>query len=99
MPPHELCTPGKIEGTSQSERRTAATPNHSDMLAEEISQRLKLLGDLTRLQLATTLNKVFEELARRNPDEIFNRSHEVWELTQAADIVHGWSRERSEIWY
>jgi hypothetical protein len=84
------------ERISQSELRPRTT---SKSLAEEFPQQLKLLSDLTRLQLATTLNKVFEELARRDPDEIFKRSHEVLELTQAADIVHGWSRERPEIWY
>ena len=85
-----------IEGTSQPERRprTASKPP-----AEELPQQLKLLGDFTRLQLATILNRVFEELARRDPDEIFKRSHEVLELTQAADIVHGWSREKPDVWY
>jgi hypothetical protein len=81
-----------IEGTSSPERLAAPTPNNSNVPAEEIAQRLKLFGDLTRLQLAATLIKVAEELARRDPDEIFKRSHEVLELTQAADIVHGWSR-------
>ena len=84
------------EGISQPERRP---PTASKPPAEQFPEQLKLLGDLTRLQLATTLNKVFEELARREPDEIFNRSHEVLELTQAADIVHGWSREKPDGWY
>ena len=88
-----------MEGISQPERRTAATPNNSKSPAEELTQRLRLLGDFTRLQLATTLNKVFEDLARRDPDEIFKRSHEVLEITQAADIVHGWSREKPDVWY
>ena len=88
-----------MEGTPQSERRPRATPNDSKLPAEELTQQLKLLGDFTRLQLATTLNKVFEELARRDPDEIFKRSHEVLELTQAADIIHGWSREKPDVWY
>ena len=86
------------EGISQPERRTGATPNNSKSPAEEFTQRLKLLGDFTRLQLATTLNKVFEDLARRDADEIFKRSHEVLELTQAADIVHGWSRDKPDVW-
>jgi hypothetical protein len=88
-----------IEGTSQPERRPRAAPNDSKPPAEEFTQQLKLLGDFTRLQLATTLTKVFEDLARRDPDEIFKRSHEVLELTQAADIVHGWSREKPDVWY
>jgi hypothetical protein len=48
------------EAISQPEGRPRTT---SKPPAEELSQQLKLLGDLTRLQLATTLNKVFEELA------------------------------------
>jgi hypothetical protein len=88
-----------IDGISQCERRPPAAPNDSKRPAEQVSQQLQLLGDLTRLQLAATLTKAAEELARRDPDEIFNRSHEVLELTQAADIVHGWSREKPDVWY
>jgi hypothetical protein len=87
------------EVSAQSERRVPATPNDSNAPAEELGQRLKLLGDLTRLQLATMLTRVFEDLAQRDPDEIFKKSHEVLELTQAADIVHGWSREKPDVWY
>ncbi len=83
----------------QPERRPLVAPKDSKPRAEELNQQLKLLGDFTRLQLATTLNKVFEDLARRDPDEIFKRSHEVLEVTQAADIVHGWSREKPDVWY
>jgi hypothetical protein len=86
------------EVISQPERRAPPTKD-SNAPAEELAERLKLLGDFTRLQLATTLNKVFGDLARRDPDEIFKRSHEVLELTQAADIVHGWSREKPDVWY
>jgi len=82
-----------METASQPKRRVHFAPNDSKAPPEEIAQQLKLLGDFTRLQLATTLNKAFEELTRRDPDKIFKRSHEVLELTQAADIVHGWSRE------
>jgi hypothetical protein len=85
------------EVISQPERRAPPTKD-SNAPAEELAERLKLLGDFTRLQLAT-LTKVFEDLARRDPDEIFKRSHEVLELTQAADIVHGWSREKPDVWY
>jgi hypothetical protein len=87
------------EVVSQPDRRAHDAPNDSKAPAEELAQQLKLLGDFTRLQLATTLSKVFEDLARRDPDEIFKRSHEVLELTQAADIVHGWSREKPDVWY
>jgi hypothetical protein len=87
------------EVVSQPERRAPPTPNDSNAQAEGLAERLKLLGDFTRLQLATTLTKVFEDLARRDPDEIFKTSHEVLELTQAADIVHGWSREKPDVWY
>jgi hypothetical protein len=87
------------EVISQPERRAPPTPNDAKAPAEELAERLQLLGDFTRLQLATTLTKVFEDLARRDPDEIFKRSHEVLELTQAADIVHGWSREKPDVWY
>jgi hypothetical protein len=55
-----------MEGISQPERRTASRPNDSSVPAEEVAQRLKLVGDLTRLQLATTLTKASEELARRD---------------------------------
>jgi hypothetical protein len=55
--------------------------------------------DDTRTALVQALTKVFEDLTRRDPDEIFKRSHEVLELTQAADIVHGWSREKPDVWY
>jgi len=65
------------EVISQPERRAPPTPNDSKAPAEELAERLKLLSDFTRLQLATTLTKVFEDLARRDPDEIFKRSHEV----------------------
>ena len=88
-----------IEATPQAERPQRAAPKDSKQSAEEFNQQLQLLGELTRLQLATTLNKAFEELSRRDPDEILKRSHEVFELTQAADIVHGWSREKPEPWY
>jgi hypothetical protein len=84
------------EAISQPERRTRTKPKPP---AEELTQQLKLLSDLTRLQLATILTKVFEELTRREADEIFRRSHEVLELTQAADIAHGWSREKPDVWY
>jgi hypothetical protein len=87
-----------IEVTPQFERCPHAAPNDSKAPAE-LTEQLKLLGDFTRLQLATTLNKVFEDLVRRDVDEIFKRSHEVLELTQAADIVHGWSREKPDGWY
>jgi hypothetical protein len=87
-----------IEVIPHPERRPRAAPNDSKPPAEELNQQLRLLGDFTRLQLATTLNKVFEDLARRDPDEIFKRSHEVLELTQAADIVHGWSRDKPDLW-
>jgi hypothetical protein len=87
------------EVISQSERHAPPTPNDAKAPAEELAERLKLLGAFTRLQLTTTLTKVFEDLARRDPDEIFKRSHEVLELTQAADIVHGWSREKPDVWY
>jgi hypothetical protein len=87
-----------MEAISQPER--CATPtNDSNSPAEELGQRLKLLGDFTRLQLATTLSKVLEDVARRDPDEIFKRSHELLELTQAADMIHGWSREKTDAWY
>ena len=88
-----------METASQPKRRVHFAPNDSKAPAEELTQQLKLLGDFTRLQLATTLNKVFEDLTRRDSDEIFKRSHEVLELVQAADIVHGWSRERPDGWY
>ena len=87
------------EAISQPERRPRAAPKDSKPSAEELTQQLKLLSDLTRLQLATILTKVFEELTRREADEIFRRSHEVLELTQAADIAHGWSREKPDVWY
>jgi hypothetical protein len=87
------------EVTSQPERRARRTPNDSNAPVEELAERLKLLGDFTRLQLAATLTKIFEDLARRDADEIFKRSRDVLELTQAADIIHGWSREKLDVWY
>jgi hypothetical protein len=84
---------------SQPERRAPPTPNDSKAPAEELAERLKLLGDFTRLQLATTLTKVFEDLARRDPDEIEDYNFDAREVTQAADIVHGWSREKPDVWY
>jgi len=80
------------EVISQSERSAPVTLTDSDWPAKEVGQRLTLLGDYTRLQLATTMSKVFEDLARRDPDGILKRSHEILELTQAADIVHGQGR-------
>jgi hypothetical protein len=40
------------EVISQSERRIPDRPNDSNAPAEGLVQRLRLLGDLTRLQLA-----------------------------------------------
>lgn len=86
------------EVISQPRRRSSGTSKDSNARSEELVQRLALLGDYRRLQLATALSKAFEDLARRDPDEIFKRSHEVFELAQAADIVHGWSREKPDVW-
>src|SRR5436190_23555431 len=84
-----------IEVIPQPERRPHAAPNDSKPPAKELNQQLKLLGDFTRLQLATTLNKVFGDLARRDADEIFKKSHEVLELTQAAQDTKDLKLRRS----
>ena len=66
-----------MEATSQPERCAHTAPKDSKAPPEELAQQLKLLGDFTQLQVAATLSKVFENLALREPDEIFKRAHEV----------------------
>lgn len=65
-----------MEATSQPERCAHTAPKDSKAPPEELAQQLKL-RDFTQLQVAATLSKVFENLALREPDEIFKRAHEV----------------------
>jgi hypothetical protein len=55
---------------------------------------LKALGDSTRISLAIAINKASNALAERDGDELLKISETALALARAADIIHGWTREK-----
>jgi citrate lyase beta subunit len=56
---------------------------------------LKMLGDSTRISLAIAIKKASKVLAERDGDELLKMSETALALAQAADIIHGWIREKA----
>jgi hypothetical protein len=64
---------------------------HSQKHSTEAT-KLKTLDDCTRISLAIAINKASKALAQCDGAEILKMAETALALTQAADIVHGWSR-------
>jgi hypothetical protein len=77
--------------------RMSAMRNGSNGAAQKKSTEateLKMLGDSTRISLAIAINKASNALAERNGDELLKMSETALALARAADIIHGWTREK-----
>jgi hypothetical protein len=77
--------------------RMSAMRNGSNGAAQKESTEateLKMLGDSTRISLAIAINKASDALAERNGDELLKMSETALALARAADIIHGWTREK-----
>jgi hypothetical protein len=55
---------------------------------------LKMLDGSTRISLTIAINKASKTLAARNGDKLLKMSETALALAQAADIIHGWTREK-----
>jgi hypothetical protein len=56
--------------------------------------KLKTLGDSIRISLAIAISKASKALAQRDQDELLKMAETALALTQAADIIHGWTCEK-----
>jgi len=52
---------------------------------------VKALDDCTRISLAIAVNKASKALAEHDGDELLKMAETALALTQAADIIHGWT--------
>ena len=77
--------------------KMSAMRNGSNGAAQKESTEateLKTLGDSTRISLAIAINKASKALAKRDGDELLKMSETTLALARAADIIHGWTREK-----
>jgi len=77
--------------------KMSAMRNRSNGAAQkELTEAVELntLGDSTRLSIAIAINKVINALAKRDGDELLKMSETALALTEAADIIHGWTRDK-----
>jgi hypothetical protein len=77
--------------------KMSAIRNGSNGAAQKESTeatKLKTLDDSTHISLAIAINKASNALAQRDGDELLKLAETALALTQAADIIHGWTREK-----
>ena len=66
---------------------------HSQKHSTEAT-KLKTHGDSTRISLAIAINKASKALVQCDGAEILKIAETALALTQAADIIHGWTGEK-----
>jgi hypothetical protein len=80
-----------------TEAKMSAMRNRSNRAAQkELTEAVELntLGDSTRLSIAIAINKAINALAKRDGDELLKMPETALALTEAADIIHGWTRDK-----